>query len=55
MLLSKGRGFEESPRVDQVVWGFKTTASGPLHLWVIGCPVEMVDMARGGARIVKRF
>ena len=37
VLLSRCRGFEESPRVYQVVWGFKTTACGPLHLWGIGC------------------
>ena len=37
VLLRRGRGFEESPRVDQVVWGFKTAACGPLRLWGIGC------------------
>ena len=54
VLLSRGRGFEESPRVDQVVWGFKITACGPLHLWGIEFPVEMVDMDKAGPGIVKR-
>ena len=37
-----------------MMWGFKTTVCGPLSLWCIGYPVEMLDEAREGPPILKR-
>ena len=36
------------------MWGFKTPVCGPLSLWCIGYPVEMLDQARAGPPILKR-